>query len=166
MPRAELILIDRFVVDAAIVVGGAGAGRQRIAMQAAQRATGSMPLDGNACCRETALRAGTSPRRRIVDHRHAAGDRLGEDALPLQQRRHRRDHRAADGLPLPLVVGEEERPVASDRPAEHAAELVAAELAAWSPVGREVVARVQRFVAEELEDAAAEACCCPPWWSG
>ena len=46
----------------------------------------------------------------------------------LQQRRHGRDHRAADGLPLPLVVGEEERPVPPDRAADDAAELVAPEL--------------------------------------
>ncbi len=126
--QAELILIDRLVADAAVVVGGAGAGRQRIALAAARappdpsgRAGIVLPGNGLRACRRRPVRG------RIVDGRHAAADRLGEHALPLQQRRHRRDHRAADGLPLALVVDEEERPVAANRAADDAAELVAAE---------------------------------------
>ena len=128
---AELILIDRLVVDAPVVVGGPGAGRQRIALQ--QRAGDRIhALRRESCCPGTAC---ASRRRRpatvvagIVDRRHAAADRLGEDALALQQRRHRGDHRAADRLPLALIVDEEERPIAPNRPADDAAELVAAEL--------------------------------------
>jgi hypothetical protein len=67
-----------------------------------------------------------------------------------------RDHRPADRLPLSLVVDEEERPIAHDRPAEHAAELIAAELRLLGVRRGEDVARVQRLVTEELERRAME----------
>ena len=95
--------------------------------------------------------AGPSRRRRVVDDRHAAADGFGEDALTLQQRRHRGDDRAADRLPLPLIVGKEERAVPPNRPADHAAELMAAKLRLGRIRRREVVPRVQRLVPEELE---------------
>ena len=98
-----------------------------------------MRVQGNRCCRETACASRHRPirprGRGIVDDRHAAGDGFGEDALSLQQRRHRRDHRAANRLTLALVVDEEEGAVPSHRAADDAAELVAAERAAspgWS----------------------------------
>ena len=49
--EAELILIDRFVVHAPVVVGGPGAGRQRIPFQ--QRASDRIDsLHGNRVARE------------------------------------------------------------------------------------------------------------------
>src|SRR6185503_18472865 len=85
-----------------------------------------------------------------------ACDRLGEHALPLQDGWDRRDHGAADGLPLPLVVSEEEGAVAPDRAAEHSAELVTPELRLDGRSRGEEVARVQGFVPEELERRAAK----------
>ena len=167
--HAELILIDRLVVDAPVVVGGAGAGRQRIPVQQ-RRARPDPSARRESCCPGTGCAspppAAGRRRRRIVDGRNASADGLGEDALALQQRRHRGDHRAADRLPLALVVDEEERPIAPNRPADDAAELVAAELR-LDRVGRgEEVARVQRFVAEELEGGAAKRVAARTWSSG
>jgi hypothetical protein len=110
---------------------------------------------GKRCAREAAGTVGDG-RRRVVDHGHAAGNRLGEDALPLQRRWHGGDHGAADVLPLPLVVDEEERPVSTQWATEHAAELVAAEFRLDRVGRREEVARVQRLVPEELEAGPAE----------
>lgn len=47
----------------------------------------------------------------VVDDRDTPADGFGEDAVALQQRGHRRDDRAADGLALALIVGKEERPI-------------------------------------------------------
>ena len=44
----------------------------------------------------------------VYSGKDAAADGLGKDALPLQRRRHRGDDGAADVLPLPLIVHEEE----------------------------------------------------------
>ena len=55
-----------------------------------------------------------------------------------------------------LVVGEEERPVAHDRAADHAAELIALERRLLAGRRLEEAGRVQRRVADELPGAAAE----------
>ena len=109
-----------------------------------------------SCCREMACALDPTVGRGIVDGRHPAADRLGEDALTLQQRRHRRDHRAADRLALALIVDEEERVVLDERAAERAAELIAAVLRLGLERRLEEVRRVQRFVAEELEGVAVK----------
>ena len=80
---------------------------------------------------------------------------LGEDALTLQQRRHRRDGRATDRLPLALIVDKEERAVGANRAPDHATKLIAAK----ERLGRirrcEKVPRIQRLVPEKLEDTTA-----------
>ena len=84
-PRVPLVLVVDLVRGPAVVVGGPGRGGQRIPLQQRQRhriACGST----ESCCPETASRDRPGGRRRVVDDRHPPGDRLGEDALPLQQR--------------------------------------------------------------------------------
>ncbi len=72
-----------------------------------------------------------------------------QDALALHRRRNRREGGHLARLPQAFVVGKEERPVPDDRPADHAAELVAIELRL--PRGRlEEARRVQARIAEEL----------------
>jgi hypothetical protein len=100
-------------------------------------------------------RASRAARRRVVNDRHPAANRLAEDPLPLQRRRHGREHRAPDRLTLTLVVDEEECLVPADRTADDATELVAAKLRLGA-ARREQVPGVERLVAEELEHRAAE----------
>ena len=127
----ELILIDRLVVDAPVVVRGAGARRQRIVRRAA-RARPDRSDRQESCCPGTAC----GSRRRQVSGRSSldrrwperGADGLGEDALTLQQRRNGGDHGPADRLPLSLIVDEEERAVSANGPADNAAELVASKL--------------------------------------
>ena len=88
---------------------------------------------------------------------YLAGDGLGEDALPLQDRGHCRDHRSANRLALALIVDKEERAIPQDGAAERATKLIAS-IVRLRLAGRlEVVPRVQRLVAEELEHVAVEA---------
>jgi hypothetical protein len=150
--RAELILIHRFVVDAAIVVGGSSACRQWISIEQRPRHR-IHAREWNRVVRKR--RSRRTARRGVVDDGNAAADGFREDALALQHGRYCRDDCASDGLPLTLVIGEEERAVAANRPAKDAAELIPPELRLDWRGGREEVARVQRFVTEELERAAA-----------
>src|SRR5262249_30806725 len=78
-------------------------------------------------------------------------DGFRENALPLQQRRNGRDHRATDVLPLTLIVHEEERAIADERPAERPARLVPAIVRLDGIHRLEEVPRVERFIPEELE---------------
>ena len=87
---------------------------------------------------------------------HASANRFGEHALALEQRRHGRDDRAADRLPLALVVHEEERPVLPHGSAQDATELVAAKLGLDRIGGGKEIPRVQRFVPKELERGASK----------
>ena len=91
------------------------------------------------------------PVTRVVDD---AGQ-LGEIARPHGHRRHGGEEGLPQPLAVPLVVGEEERPVPEQRAAERAAELVLLEvrLGAAGAVVEEVVG-VERVVAVELEAAA------------
>ena len=68
-----------------------------------------------SCCLETACE---SIRRwsRIVDDRHASGDRFGENPLPLQHRGHR-GCTVLDALALSLIIREERRFFAISPPA-------------------------------------------------
>ena len=90
-------------------------------------------------------RAAATRLRQIVQHlsreaahrdRRARGIRLagqriahidGQDALPLRQRRDGREHVGAARLLQHFEVGEEERAILENRPAQHTAELVAIE---------------------------------------
>ena len=77
-----------------------------------------------------------------------------EVAVQHRRRRHVADvRRRVAALDAPLIAAEEEHLVLQDRPAEHAAELIALEAVA---LGREGVARVEAVVADEVEGAAAE----------
>ena len=139
--QRELILVHRLVGGPPEIVGGAGTGRHRETARAGSRHRIPSRFR-NRVVRERRADV-VDGGRRVVDHRHAPGDRLGEDPLPLKSGRHRGNHRAGDRLPLALVVDEEERRVPADRPAEHAAELIAAILRLYR-IGRlEIVARVQ-----------------------
>jgi hypothetical protein len=91
---------------------------------------------------------------RIVDDRHASGDRFGEDSLSLQQRRDRGGHRAADRLALPLVVHEEKRAVFHHRSAERATELIPSVLRFDGTRRLKEIPCVQHVVAQELEPNA------------
>ncbi len=92
---------------------------------------------------------------RVRGH-HRAGQ-LAEIPGPHPRRRHRRRLRQRALGPRRLVVAEEERPAAHERPAEHAAEdvLVERPLAHAGPVVVPGVG-VQRLVAEELEQRPVE----------
>src|SRR5581483_9250966 len=92
--------------------------------------------------------------RRVVHDRDSTGDGFREDALALQKRGDRRRHRAADRLPLTLVVDEEERRVPGDRTAEGAAELTAIVVGRGRERRLEEVACVQCLIAKELEPVA------------
>ena len=157
--HAELVLVHGLVGDATVVVRRARARGQRIPLEKVARDR-VHPSCRNRVVRELAPGHASACRwrrgRRVVDDRHASGDGFREDALPLERGRHRGDHRPADGLPLPLVVEEEERAVAPDRTADHSAELVAAKLRLHGARRREEVSRVHRFVPGELEDASAQ----------
>lgn len=156
-PRAEEILIRALDRDTVEVVRGAGARRQRVALEQRPRDRVDAP-GGNRAVGEWRPSGGSPDRHGrggIVDGREASGNRLREDPLSLQQRGYRRDHRPRDVLPLPLVVDEEERAVPPDWSARHSAELVAPErrfLPAWG----EWVARVERLVAHETEETAGD----------
>ena len=150
--HVSLVLIVDLVRRSTVVVRGAGRGRQRIAVQEGD-GDGIHRAPGNHVAGERRS-ARADGGGRIVDDRHASGDRLGEDALPLQQRRHGRCDGSADVLTLPLIVHEEERAVLHDRPAEHAAELVPAVLRLRGIGLLEVVPRVEVLVPEELEQVA------------
>ena len=78
-----------------------------------------------------------------------AWERLREDTLLLQRRRHRRQH----GEPLPhfvyLKIGEEKSSVLDDRTANRRAEFVLVVLALFHAIKE--VARVELVIAEILE---------------
>ena len=157
--KTELILIDRFVVHAPVVVGRPGGRRQRIAFQ--ERPSDRIhPFHGNRVAREgttgRAARSAWHGGGRIVDGGNASADGFGEDALTLEQRRNGGDHRASDGLPLALIVREKERAVPANGTSDHATELIATELRLDRRGRRKEIARIQRFVPEELEHAAAK----------
>ena len=83
----------------------------------------------------------------------------GEDALALGEGGDGGDDGAADFELLDaLVVGEEEELSMDDGTAEGGAVEIAAVLGLAGSGGGEVVAGVEVFVAEELEEAAVEAC--------
>ncbi len=100
-----------------------------------------------------------------LDGNHAVGvdlsgqrvlDRPAEDPLALLERRDAGEHQRLRDLPEAFVVGEEERAVPDDRPAEHETELVPDQLRLHA-VGRlEEPDRVERVVAVELPERAAE----------
>ena len=133
-----MILIDAFIAYSAIVVRRPGARRQRIPFQ--QDAGNRIdPIRGDDVARElTAYHARRSWNRRvgIVNKRDPSGDRFGEPTLTLQQRRDRGDHRAADRLPLSLIVGEEERPIVANRTAENAPSSCVAATMRWRSSSR------------------------------
>src|SRR4051812_50021480 len=110
-PDAELVLIDRLVAGAPVIVGSPGTRGQRI------------PGQKRSCDRIDSRRgnrvswkgsAGGRPRhsgrscRRIVNRVHAPADDLGEYSLALQQRGYGGDDGASDRLPLALIVDEQE----------------------------------------------------------
>ena len=99
-------------------------------------------------------------RKRRPGRVRLAGQRMhhrdAEDALPLRQRRDCREHQRALGLPEPLIVGEEERPIAIDGTAGDEAELIAAQRRLGAAGRLEEAGRVHRRVAEELPCAAAK----------
>ena len=82
-PDAELILIDRFVADAAVVVRGARRWSAADSARSSARATGSIRSSGIVLPGNGVRVAPLPPtrRRRIVDGRHASADRFGEHAL-------------------------------------------------------------------------------------
>ena len=161
-PHVELVLVVALVREAPVVVGRPGQVGEWIAAQQLRRHRVD-PACWDGAGRERiacgAAARGGACRRRIVDRRHATGDRFREDSSALQGRGDGRDAHASDALPAALVVHEEERPVLRDRPAQDEAELVAAEVRFVGVVrdgGREEVPRVQRLVAQELECRAVE----------
>ena len=162
-PDAELILVDRFIVDAPEVVRRPAARWQRIALEQRSRDLIHAP-DGNRVAGELASRCAATGNgqggRRVVDDRNTAGNRFGEDALSLQHRRNRRDDGTSDCLALTLVVDEKESPVPSNRSAGHASELIPPKLWFLSGAGGEDVAGVQRLVPEKLEGRPPKARCC------
>ncbi len=82
-------------------------------------------------------------------------DRAGrQDAQPRVVVRHDRRDRPPEPFDQSFVTREEERPVRRDRTADGAAELVAPEIRLVA--GVEIVLRVERVVAVELERAARE----------
>ena len=146
------MLVLDFVADPLEVVGGAAAGRQRVAREQGTRHRIDATRGDRAARKRRAHAA--DRRRRIVDDRHTPADGLGEDPLPLQGGRHRGNHRAADRLALALIVGKEERAVFPDRATEYGTELIAAVRRLHRIGGREDVARIERFVAQKLEAGA------------
>ena len=167
-PDVELVLIDGLVADPAVVVRRPGRGRQRIALQ--QRARDRIDPSTGIVLPGNGVRVAPPPpigrRRRIVDGRHAPADRLGEDALPLQHRRHGRDRPC--GRWSAAGPGSRRR-----RTCDRAGSVRRARrrtgcggTAACRVGRREEVARVQRLVPEELERRAVQLRCCRTWWSG
>ena len=93
--------------------------------------------------------------RRVVDRgRRGPGERLGEDALVHERRRHRQQRRQAFADVVALEAGEEERPITPDRAAQRPAVRVLPPGALLGAV--EEIPRVERVVAEELEERALE----------
>ncbi len=146
-----LVLVVDLGRGAAVIVGRAGGGRQRVVRQERDGDRIELRRRNRVAGKRGSYRAG----RGIEDGRHLAGDRFREDTLALQRRRHRRDDGARDVLALSLIVGEEERPIAPQGTAGRGAELVAAVLR-LRPGGLEEVARVERFVAQEFERVAVQ----------
>src|SRR5215204_2389371 len=98
---AELILVNGFVLGAAIVVGRTSTGWKRIPLQECARdwihAFHRDCASGERSPRYTPA-SDRHRRRRVIDSRHAPTDRLREDALSLEHRRHGGDHRPSDAL--------------------------------------------------------------------
>ena len=86
-----------------------------------------------------------------------AGSKMACVKIPCRcaQRRHHAEARDAGAQPCSLPVGEEERLVGLNRSAERHAVLIAAEFGLRTRL-RKQVARVQIFIAEELEAACRE----------
>ena len=151
---AELILIDRFVGDPAIVVRRPAACGARVSVEKFPR-NRVPPIRGDRVAREGAARkhaaSRTHRRRRVVDRRHTAANWLREDSLALEGGGHGGDHRPGDGLPLALVVPEEEGAIRAHRPAQHATELLTPERRFVAACLGEVVPGVQGLVTQELE---------------
>ena len=80
------------------------------------------------------------------------GAEAGEIAGANGGRRHRERPRQRPLHPLAFVAAEEERAVPDERPAERAAELVLAQRRNRLALRLEVVRRVERVVAMELEE--------------
>ena len=77
-----------------------------------------------------------------------------EHAAALQRRGNGRCRHLLAVLAEAFVIAEEERPVAGDRPADHAAELVALQRRLFTRGRREIAGRVQRRIPVELPAAA------------
>src|SRR5262249_46646271 len=145
-PQVALILVIGFWRRAAVVVRRSGRCRQRI-MREQRQGDGIDRAGGDRVARKRrSNRAGG----RIEDRRNLASGRFGKEPLLLKPRRYSRNDVSRDGLPLPLVVGEEERPIALDRTAGRSAELAPPVFRFWTGRLKEV-ARVQVLVAQELE---------------
>ena len=99
---------------------------------------------------------------RIDDARPRIANVDGEDAGVLRRRGQRREHCGLPVLTEALEVGEEERLVLRDGTAEDAAILIAPQRRLLAVGRQEVRKRVQRRVAEELEDVAAQAVAAAP----
>ena len=94
-------------------------------------------------------------RRERIEHRRA------EEARLLGGRRHEADARDAFLVAQPFIVGEPEGAVADDRATGRAAELIALAFGLGrAKFLREEVVGVERVVAHELVDAAAQPCWC------
>src|SRR6185295_15688989 len=106
---------------------------------------------GNLIVRERRAHGGGGNRQRIANRSQA-----GEVAAAKRRRRHREGTGQRSLQPQAFVAAEEERSVAHQRTADRSAELALPErryLLAYRP---EVVRRIERIVAIELEQAAAE----------
>ena len=118
---AELVLVDALVRRPA---GSCWPSRRSSAADSAPaaRAPRGRCARGNPIVRRTGCASSRRRRGVVVAGSKITGTRppigLGEDALPLQQRSAPWRSPAPDRLSLPLIVDEEERAVAADRPAE------------------------------------------------
>src|SRR5262249_28909914 len=98
-----------------------------------------------------------SRRRGLQKERRAEAG--GEISAALRERRNVRDQNTPDELAHPLEIAEKESVVLDDRTADGKAILIAAEDRFVRMVGRggrEHVARVQRFFAQELKDCPVQ----------
>src|SRR4029079_6587202 len=158
-PAAELILIDRLVAHALVVVGHPRTGGQRITGQ--QRPGDRIDsrlwnrVSGKLAPRRSTGSVGPG-RGGVVNRDRAPAGRLGEYALALQQCGHSGDHGAPNRLPLPLIVDEEECPVLSNRTAHYGTELVAEEFGFVRHRGGEKVPGVQCLMPQEFETASVK----------
>ena len=151
-PRAELVEIAGRLLDRGQVLDGSRSTSAAARAASSAAAIGSMRLGGDLVVGERRADAGRRDRQRIADR---AADPRSCRRGPRRSAR-RRSASVNGRIRSAFEAAEEERPVLDERAADRPAELVLPQRRDRLTGGLEIVRRIERVVAIELEQAAAE----------